>query len=192
LKTISKKTKPQWWRPIATRKWFVACLLLVLLILIALLEVIEQMSDNNYGIADFDSSDDYQVAASYVPVFVMLLVAAMYNTLNFTFSVFAPFSVLRRGNASAERSISTNLISKMPPCASYLSLRDRQWGNSFTISAALVSSFLTIAASGLYSPETIRASHIIQMRQMDSLNLSHIDFSQDDDLAGMTTKLAVL
>lgn len=99
------------------------------------------------------------------------------------------FFALRRGNAQAARSISTSLVSKLPPHAFCLSLRDHHWANSFTILAALVSSFLTIAASGLYSPVTVLSSRAVQMQQMSSINLSHIDLSEGDNLAGETTKL---
>lgn len=38
--TRPNKTTRQWWRPIAIRRWFIACLLLIPLILIAVLEVV--------------------------------------------------------------------------------------------------------------------------------------------------------
>ena len=185
----SKKTLQPWWRPMAIKKWFLACILVVPLILIAALEAIQQVSDKKQGIAALRSSGDAHTTISYVPVFVMLLVAIMYQSLDATASVFAPFLALRRGDAQAARSISTNLVSRLPPQAFYLSLRDHHWANSFTISAALISSFLTIVASGLYSPVTVLSSRAVQMQQTSSFNLSHIDLSQDDNLAGETTKL---
>ena len=185
----SKKTLQPWWRPIATRKWFLVCILVVPLILIAVLEAIQQVSDRKQGIAVLRSSGASHTTISYVPVFVMLLVAIMYESLDATASIFAPFLALRRGDAQAARSISTSLVSKLPPHAFYLSLRDHHWANSFTISAAFISSFLTIVASGLYSPVTVLSSRAVQMQQMSSLNLSHIDLSESDNLAGETTKL---
>ena len=185
----SQKDLRPWWRPIATQKWFLVCILVVPLVLIAVLEAVQQMSNKKQGIAVLRSSGDSHTTISYVPVFVMLLVALMYESLDATASVFAPFLALRRGNAQAARSISTNFVSRLPPHAFYLSLRDHHWANSFTISAALISSFLTIAASGLYSPVTVLSSRAVQMRQMSSTNLSHIDLSGGDNLAGETTKL---
>lgn len=146
------------------------------------------MSDRKQGIAVLRSSGDSHTTI-YVPVFVMLLVAMMYESLDATASIFAPFLALRRGNAQAARSISTSLVSKLPPDAFCLSLRDHHWANSFKILAALVSSFLTIAASGLYSPVAVLSSRAVQMQQMSSINLSHIDLSEGDNLAGETTKL---
>ena len=185
----SKQNLQPWWRPMAIRKWFLACILVVPLVLIAVLEAIQQVSDRKQGIAVLRSSGASHTTISYVPVFVMLLVAIMYESLDATASVFAPFIALRRGNAQAARSISTSLVSTLPPHAFYLSLRDHHWANSFTISAALVSSFLTVVASGLYSPVTVLSSRAVQMQQMSSLNLSHIDLSWSDNLAGETTKL---
>ena len=185
----SKKSLQPWWRPIAIRKWFLACILVVPIVLIAVLEAIQQVSDRKQGIAVLRSSGASHTTISYVPVFVMLLVAIMYESLDATVSVFAPFLALRRGNAQAARSVSTNLVSKLPAHAFYLSLRDHHWANSFTISAAFISSFLTIVASGLYSPVTVLSTHAVQMQQTSILNLSHIDLSLGDNLAGEMTKL---
>ena len=160
----SKRNPQPWWRPIATRKWFLLCILIVPLVLIAVLEAIQQVSDRKQCIAVLRSSGASHTTIFYVPVVVMLLVAIMYESLDATASVFAPFLALRRGNAQAARSVSTSLVSKLPAHAFYLSLRDHHWANSFTISAALISSFLTIVASGLYSPVTVLSSRAVQMQ----------------------------
>ncbi|EXJ84942.1 hypothetical protein A1O3_05617 [Capronia epimyces CBS 606.96] len=188
----SKKELSPWWRPIATRKWFSVCILLVPLILIAVLEVIQHVSDRKQGIVTLDSSDSYHLTISYIPLAVMLLVALLYGSLDATASAFAPFLALRRGSAQAERSISASLLSKLPPHAFYLSLRNRHWVNTFTILAATVSSFLTIVTSGLYSPVTVQSPHAVQMQQLSVMNLSHVDLSEGDNLAGETTKLMML
>ena len=150
------------------------------------------MSDRKQGIAVLKSNGDSHTTIASVPVFVMLLVAMIYESLDATASVFAPFLALRRGNAQAARSISMSLVSKLPPHAFYLSLRDHHWANSFTISAALISSFLTVAASGLYSPVDVFSSRAVQMQQTSCMNLSHLDLSEGDNNAGETTKLRML
>ena len=115
----SKRSLQSWWRPIAIRKWFLACILVVPFVLIAVLEAIQQLSDKKQGIAVLRSSGASHATISYVPVFVMLLVAIMYESLDATASVFAPFLTLRRGNAQAAKSISTSLVSKLPAHAFY-------------------------------------------------------------------------
>ena len=190
----TKRKKPEensqpWWRPLATENWFLVCTLVVPLILIGVLETIQQVSDRKQGIAVLKSSGDSHTTIAYVPVFMMLLIAMMYGSLDSTASIFAPFLALQRGNAQAARSISMSLVSKLPPHAFYLSLRDHHWANTFTISAALISSFLTIAASGLYSPVDVSSSRAVQMQQTSYMNLSHLDLSEGDNDAGETTKL---
>ena len=190
----TKQQKPKddrrpWWRPLVTRKWFLVCILAVPLVLNGVLEIIQQVSDRKQGIAVLKSSGESHTTISYVPVFVMLLVAMMYESLDVTACVFAPFLALHRGNAQAAKSISMSLVSKLPPHAFYLSLRDHHWANSFTIAAALMSTFLTIAASGLYSPVDVLSSRTVQMQQMSCVNLSHMDLSEGDNNAGETTKL---
>ena len=187
-----KENRQPWWRPVPTEKWFLVCALVVPLILVGVLETIQQVSDRKQGIAVLKSSGDSHTTIAYVPVFVMLLVAMMYESLDATASVFAPFLALHRGNAQAARSISMSLVSKLPPHAFYLSLRDHHWANSFTISAALISSFLTIAASGLYSPADVFSSRAVQMQQTSCMNLSHQDLSEGDNNVGQTTKLMMV
>jgi hypothetical protein len=60
------------------------------------------MSDRQHGIAKMSSSDGYYLIVSSIPVFVMLLVEALYNSLNFSISLFAPLLALRQGNTPAE------------------------------------------------------------------------------------------
>ena len=166
-----------------------ACILVVPLALIAVLEAIQQVSEEKQGIAALRSTGDAHTTISYVLVFVMLLVAIMYQSLDATASVFAPFLALRRGDAQAARSISTSLVSTLPPHAFYLSLRDHHWAYSFPISAALISSFVTVVALGLYSPVTVLSSRAVQMQQTSIENLSHIDLPENDNFAGEVTKL---
>ena len=108
----SKEKLRSWWRPLATEKWFLVCTLVVPLILIGVLETIQQMSDKKQGIAVLKSSRDSHTTIAYVPVFVMLLVAMMYESLNATATVFAPLLALHCGNAQAARSISMSLVQR--------------------------------------------------------------------------------
>lgn len=188
----SKKSLQPWWRPTAIREWFLAYILLIPLILITVLEAIQRVLERKQGIAALRSSVDAHTTYSYVPVFVMLLTATMYQSLDGTTSVLAPVLALCRGDAQAANFISTSLVSTLPSHAFYLSLRDHHWAKSFTISAALISSFLTIVASGLYSLVTVLSPRAVQMQQISSFNLSHIDLSEGDNFAGETTKLMML
>ncbi|ORY09323.1 hypothetical protein BCR34DRAFT_568699 [Clohesyomyces aquaticus] len=191
-KSQTKNELQQWWAPMAFRKWFLVCILLLPLVLIAVLEGIQHTSDTKQGIATLDSQDDYQLAISYVPVLIMLLLALMYGLLDRMAAIYAPFLALRHGDTTAARSISMSLTSKLPPHAFYLSLRHRHWANSFAIMAAFISSFLAIVTPGLYSVKVVDSSHSVQLHQTSILNLTHLDISEADNLAGETTKLTMM
>ena len=57
------------------------------------------------------------------------------------------------------------------------------------LSAAVISVFLTITASGLYSQVTVLSSRAVQMQQISGMSFSHIDLSEGDSLTGETTEL---
>lgn len=195
LSTESKDTvdaRIDWWRPMGAKRWFVACLALTSVLFIAALEVIQHMSDRHQGIVGLSSSDDYHLAIVYMPTFFMLLVSTMFETLNSAVFVFAPFLDLRRGGAIAQRSLSTNYVSDFSLRILYVSVRNRHWAVFLSASAVLLSSLLAIVSSGLFSPWTLVSSQTVQIQQLDYLNLSHIDLSQGDNLAGTATKLMVL
>lgn len=186
----SSNPKPEWWRPLPFQSWFATILIAIPICLIAILEVFQQLSDRNQGLIDVNSSDsDSRLPSTYLPALIMLCVATLYTSLDFSISIFAPFAALRRGNVTAARSITVNLIGKLPPHALFLSLRSRYFAACLTILAGFVSSFLTIVVSGLYSVETVSKLQMLSTQQADDFNFTHIDLSLDDGSAGIVTDL---
>lgn len=190
ITSVSSIPKLVWWRPMAFRNWFAALVVLVPICLIIILEVFQQSSDKHQGLVDLNSSDsDSRVLSTYLPAFIMLCIATLYTSLDFGVSVVAPFAALRKGNASAARSITVNLIGKLPPHALFISLRSRYVAACLAVVAGFVSSFLTIVVSGLYSLETVTDLQTLSTQQADEFNFTHIDLSLDDGFAGTVTDL---
>ena len=190
LPSDSSSLITEWWRPLSVQSWFAAMVIAIPICLIVILEVFQQISDRNQGLVDLNtSSGNSRVLSTYLPAFVMLCVAALYTSLDFSVSVFAPFAALRRGNATAARCITVNLMGKLPPHALFLSLRSRYVAACLTILAGFASSFLTIVVSGLYNVETISKLQMLSTQQADRFNFTHIDLSLDDGSAGIVTDL---
>ncbi|KAM0245922.1 hypothetical protein ACHAP5_005072 [Fusarium lateritium] len=83
---------------------------------------------------------------------VIFGIATMINNLDSTIVIFAPYSNLRSGSASADRSILFHLLSINPFFVMFKSLQRRQFGPAASNGATLIAGFLTIIVSGLWIP----------------------------------------
>ncbi|KAM0190679.1 hypothetical protein ACHAPI_009205 [Fusarium lateritium] len=83
---------------------------------------------------------------------VIFGIATMINNLDSTIVIFAPYSNLRSGSASADRSILFHLLSVNPFLVMFKSLQRHQFGPAASNGATLIAGFLTIVVSGLWIP----------------------------------------
>lgn len=132
------------------------------------------------GLAN-DETDFVYYAIRYSSTLVILLVAALFNNLECTFTTYTPFSALRSATTSSKRSILVNLIGETPPVALYQSFLYRYFGTALSMIAALLSSILTTIVSGLWKMDNkvVMSTHIIA--ETDSWNLTWPDNSANDN-----------
>lgn len=165
-----------WHRPIAIKKWFLTAVLPLPLILIVVLEGLQQASDRHNGFLTLQQdtgqdSNSTNILTRYIPSFVVLLVATLFNMLDFTVTTFAPFSALRSGSSPAQRSIFSQLMSKPPPVALYKAAINRQFGTLSSSIAGLTGPVLAIIVSGLLVVENVIVPSNITVQQLDSFNI---------------------
>lgn len=91
--------------------------------------------------------------ARYVSSAIMLLVASCFNSVDFTVSSFAPFSLMRSGPVPARRSICYNPLGCLPPVTVWQSISTGHFALTFSSICAILGSVLTIVASGLWVAE---------------------------------------
>lgn len=181
-----------WWRPITSRRsWF--CLAIILpLVLIILLEILQRISDSHQGIISLDSSTklNSRIVASYLPAFIMLVVASIYDGIEGNVAISAPFAKLKRGRIPARSPyIMTDITNKLPPHALYLAVKALNIGHATCIVAVFVAAFLTIVVSGLYTTTEVPAHFTSNLRQSDVLNFGAGDFEVSDNGAAVVTSL---
>ena len=190
--SVHPDLKMEWWQPIPIRGWFVALAIIIPLIFIAILEIVQHLSDSHNGLIDVAPSGAYShLVWQYLPAFLLVCIATMYASLDSTVSILTPITALRQGNVSAKRSIKFNTIGRHHLHALFLSLRSRQIVQCLTIVAALVSSFLTVIVSALYKVETVPNAHVVSVERSDFFNWTHVDLSKQDGFAGVLTDLLV-
>ena len=87
-------------RPYPAGLPFVLVLLALPIVTIVLLEIIQQYSNKHNGLVNTgDAAASANALSDYLPAAFMMLLSVMFNSLDFTLMIFAPYSVLTGGNA---------------------------------------------------------------------------------------------
>jgi hypothetical protein len=140
--------KRRLWKPLFARYPIVVLTFTLPILSIVGLEILYQLSQKNHGLDDSENTPPYYVR--YPSSVAALIIATLFNGLDFTLSSHAHFHTLRSGTASASNAIMTNLIQMMPPEAWYRALSNRYFGAISSITAAILGSLLTVVVSGLW------------------------------------------
>ncbi|KAF4962308.1 hypothetical protein FSARC_9593 [Fusarium sarcochroum] len=177
-----------WWWPVAGTGWFLCLAIILPLIIIAVLEVVQHLSDVNSGFVAIGPSDSI-VLATYIPAAAVLGIASMYSAIEFMLAVFAPYQSLKQGQSTAQRSLNLNMIGKLLPHAAFKSLKSRHFALLVALLANFIGSFLTIVVSGLYSAGEIPQTRDVMIQQADSFDLERVDLSLDDNQAAAIDSL---
>lgn len=148
-KSISSKNSM--WIPLSAKFWFVCLTATAPVLAIAALEALYRSSEANQGLKNVSGESSLLVfGRQYLSSLVILLIATLFNTLDFTITTFAPFSALRMGAVSSERGLLMELQGSTPLLALYQSVRHNHIGAALSNIATLIASGLAIVVSGLW------------------------------------------
>lgn len=172
------------WRPAASTTWFLVLAICLPLAVIAALEIIQHFSDVNDGFVSITQSNSLALA-TYIPSAVSLGVASIYAAMQMMAATFAPFTPLKRGNASAGRTVMLNLVGQLPPRALFLSLKTKNFAVAIVLLGSFLGSFLSIIVSGLYSVISVPIVQNTTLQQSDTFNFgtTNVDLSVVDNEA---------
>jgi hypothetical protein len=139
------------WIPYSARRHAMLLTLVSPIVAVITIEILWHYSSSDESFVQVPSdSSGRSYGIRYGSTLAALLIATLYNTLEFSIATMAPFSALSRGAASAERTLFFSTIDKLPPIALYESIRRRHIGASSSSLAAAIGSVLTIITSGLW------------------------------------------
>ncbi|KAF2756351.1 hypothetical protein EJ05DRAFT_62994 [Pseudovirgaria hyperparasitica] len=179
-----------WWRPSAFYLANTLITIIAPIIIIAILEGVQRVSDSKGGIVNINSSSEAHVFAAYIPVLLMVAILGLFSSLDFGVSVTSPFISLKsQASARASNTIMVDLIARFRPASLFKSIRNRNFVHVLSVTCVVLASWLSLAASGLYSARTVNDGLETQSITMaDSFNLSLTgSISQDDKGAGQRT-----
>lgn len=174
-----------WWRPFTIGLPFVLVTLALPIVTIVILEIVQQYSNKHDGLVDTpDALASADALSNYLPAAFMMVVSIMFNSIDFTVMIVAPYSALAKGNSPARRSIMSSSLGKVPVLGLLQAIIVRHWAACFSTIAAILGSFLTIVVSGLYIFHAVSGSSGISIQRVDQFNLNWTNSVNNDSNAG--------
>jgi hypothetical protein len=143
--------KADTWIPLAAQYPMMGLTLLVPVIAIIVLEILYRVSHRYNGLLDvYDMETQATYLSRYISSSIVLLIATLFNSLDFAIASFAPYSLLRSGAVPSSRSLCFSLLGRLAPVALLNSIEAHHISSTFSNSAGMIGSALTIVSSGLW------------------------------------------
>lgn len=172
----------EFWKPLPLRIWTFSVISVLPVAVIIVLEILQNLSGRTDGIAAIVDPDNLLVTfgTRFIPATLFMTVAILYDSLEFNVAVFAPFARLKRGKATGKHTLTHTLLGRFPIEVLVSALYHGNWAAAFATFGAFLGSFLTIAASGLYTIETMPGMSPVAVNRIDQFNPSWLDSVRDD------------
>lgn len=177
-----------WWRPIPLRPWIFTLISLTPLAIITTMEVLQHLSRRTNGITSIANPDSLLVTfgTRFVPSTLFMTIAILYDAIEFNIMVLAPFARLKRGRVKGKPVMTHTLLGRFSIESLGFSLWNKYWATAFATLAAFLGSFLTIAASGLYTIERLPCPSPATIRRVDQFDPTWSDSVNDDGGAAIS------
>jgi Protein of unknown function (DUF3433) len=173
-------TQESWWRPLVFGLPAMSFTLLMPLIFVVALEVLLRYSDRHQGLLDIQPDSRYQYAWLFGPTLLLVLVATLFNMLDFEIESIHPFEILHRSAATARSSVLKHSLSKLTPQVLWDAIRSKELALGIATFSVMLAPFLSIIASGLYTIPNVGRDQKVQVQQIDWFNDRSKDFHSRD------------
>jgi hypothetical protein len=162
--------KEEYWRPLMT-SWYVRVALLVVpLAIIVTLEILLRLSHRDSGICDIIQNKQTQLASSIVPAFVMASTKLLYSGYDFNLRIFDPYVQLHKRSVTAKSSILNKTIYTWKTDAFWCALIRKRYAVGASTLSVTIAAFLTIAASGLFTPTPMSRNASTEVTRADQFS----------------------
>ncbi|KAJ8120266.1 hypothetical protein O1611_g10410 [Lasiodiplodia mahajangana] len=187
----SPSQSEHWWVPSSVRWWFQLTAIVMPLILIAVLEVIQRLSDQHNGFVGLGANGftTTHAFATYIPAVVAFSVASMFASIQLAICILAPWLALHRGSAPASRSLFLNLTNRLAPHRMFLAFKNGNVGEVLLMTATFLAAWLPILVSGLYITVAATESQSVALAQSDVFDFKLNNLFYEDSLAGTVAGL---
>lgn len=181
-------SKSSWWKPTAGHWWFLGLAVVVPLSMIGALEGIQQISDSNQGFLSVGRSST-TIFTTFIPAAVVLGVASMYAKFSTMAAIFAPFTALKKGHATADRTVHFNIVGRSLPVAFYRSIKAWHFAVAVLVVANFLALFASIVVSSLYSVVEFDRPEAMTINRLDNFKLDNAKLAMQDNHAASMDSL---
>jgi Protein of unknown function (DUF3433) len=154
-----------WWLPAAFRLPMMIATLTSPLVIVVVLEATLRISTMSDGFSDVDPSSNDRLVWIFLPTIVLVLVATLFNLLDFEIATVQPYQVLMRGNTAAIKTITQMPLRRTAVFALYNRILAGYVPVIATAVAVIVAPLLTIIVSGLIFFQKVPYSGSIGLTQ---------------------------
>lgn len=155
------------------------------------LEIILRISQANNGLGDVNNNDYLHYVWTVVTSLVMVAIGLAFGSIDFNTRTLAPYAQLRQSKgATFEQFMTVNFQNSLTTTIVVNSIQMKQFAVTLTSGAAFLTSFLTIVASGLWSPIEVPQKVATNVTREDTFdrylsnhNMSTVDY---DTVPGLT------
>jgi hypothetical protein len=180
--------REEYWRPLMI-SWYVRLALLIMpLGIIITLETLLRLSHRDSGICDIIQNKQTQLAASIIPAIVMTLTKLLYSGYDFNLRVFDPYVQLHERSATAKSSILNKTIYTWKTEAFWNAFINKRYAVGASTLSVTIAAFLTIAASGLFTPTPISRNASVQVTREDQSPFSENEYVYIDKTDSLVRK----
>ncbi|ETN39166.1 uncharacterized protein HMPREF1541_05389 [Cyphellophora europaea CBS 101466] len=166
--------KHHWWTPLMLRPTMVALTLVLPVLTIATLEGVHQASlkrpQGTIVLIDEDDASSALVWLRTVPALTMLLIATLFNSIDFNIALLGPLSALKMRSMSVPRFPDRSFVGDLPPVTLWRAARLHLWPVAASTTAALVGSVLTIVISGLFTFDPASEARIVDLPKIEGFD----------------------
>jgi hypothetical protein len=165
-------------------------------LLIATLEIALYVSQTNDGLGNVSSNEYHHYMWTIIPSLVMVSICLLFGMMDFNARSLAPYAQLQRpSGALFEESMTVNYLDSLAITAMIRSIRTKNFAVQATTLAAMITPFLVIVTSGLYS--TIEVPHEMSINFTQAItfysgNSADADSFSEAETPGMVVTKRIL
>ncbi len=141
----------KWIQPFILRRIGISLTILASIAAIIALEVLLSQSQQNNGLSSVNDDTSTRYAWLYVPVLVFLLLATLFNIMDFEIEFTESFHALAKGNCDAKSSLLWYPLRHVSLHATWNGLRHGRFALTAASFSAVLAPLLTIVVSGLFT-----------------------------------------
>ncbi|OHE99930.1 hypothetical protein CORC01_04831 [Colletotrichum orchidophilum] len=173
------KRKQHSWIPMTARTYFMVAAFILPMVTIIALEIAYRQAVEHDGFA-MQNTFWTLYGTQYSSALVMLAIANIFHSLDFTITTFSTFSLMRSRAVPSHQGITSNPMREIKPVALLKALRRGHIGLSSSTLAALIGSFLTIIVSNLWVEIVFTTKTNFKTQLTTTWNLEWANSAVDD------------